>query len=169
MKICASLSRPSKRMKSSTGSTARSTKTPSCSRSCAGSFAAASPNPQRRGFLFSNVTDGKKTKYNCSVLVGGLSGSEAIYSLGLKCQPDEVPDRWIYALDHLDRRRSWSTADRLRKRCTWAPNCLPTAASTSSLCRFQLPASTTGRTSPPAIGSPRIRRPASATSATTAA
>ncbi|HJX11713.1 MAG TPA: UbiD family decarboxylase, partial [Candidatus Binatia bacterium] len=55
----------------------------------------------RRGFLFSNVTDGKQRKYNCSVLVGGLSGSEAIYCLGLKCQPEEVPDRWIYALDHL--------------------------------------------------------------------
>ena len=34
------------------------------------------------------------------VLVGGLSGSEAIYCLGLKCQPEEVADRWIYALDH---------------------------------------------------------------------
>ncbi len=55
----------------------------------------------RRGFLFDNVTDGKKRKYNCRVLVGGLSGSEAIYCLGLKCQPDEVADRWIYAMDHL--------------------------------------------------------------------
>jgi 4-hydroxy-3-polyprenylbenzoate decarboxylase len=56
---------------------------------------------QRRGFLFDNVIDGKSHKYNCSVLVGGLSGSEAIYSLGLKCQPEEVPDRWIHALDNL--------------------------------------------------------------------
>ena len=55
----------------------------------------------RRGFLFDNVTDGKKRKYNCRVLVSGLSGSEAIYCLGLKCQPDEVADRWIYAMDHL--------------------------------------------------------------------
>jgi 4-hydroxy-3-polyprenylbenzoate decarboxylase len=55
----------------------------------------------RRGFLFNNVTDGKKRKYNCRVLVGGLSGSEAIYCLGLKCPPDEVADRWIYAMDHL--------------------------------------------------------------------
>ena len=54
----------------------------------------------RKGFLFDNVTDSKKRKYNCSVLVGGLAGSEAIYCLGLKCQPDEVADRWIYALDH---------------------------------------------------------------------
>ena len=59
------------------------------------------PEEARRGFLFDNVTDGKKHKYNCRVLVGGLSGSEAIYSMGLKCSPEEVPDRWIYALDHL--------------------------------------------------------------------
>jgi UbiD family decarboxylase len=54
----------------------------------------------RRGFLFDNVTDGKGRKYNCRVLVGGLAGSEAIYCLGLKCQPDEVADRWLYAMDH---------------------------------------------------------------------
>ena len=54
----------------------------------------------RRGFLFDNVTDGKARKYNCRVLVGGLAGSEAIYCLGLKCQPDEVADRWLYAMDH---------------------------------------------------------------------
>ena len=47
---------------------------------------------ERRGFLFDSVTDGKKRKYNCQVLVAGLSGSEAIYCLGLKCRPDEV--RW---------------------------------------------------------------------------
>jgi UbiD family decarboxylase len=54
----------------------------------------------RRGFLFDNVTDGKGRKYNCRVLVGGLAGSEAIYCLGLRCQPDEVADRWLYAMDH---------------------------------------------------------------------
>ena len=30
----------------------------------------------RRGFLFDNVTDGKNRKFNCRVLVGGLSGRE---------------------------------------------------------------------------------------------
>ena len=59
------------------------------------------PEEARRGFLFDNVTDSKKRRYNGSVLVGGLAGSEAIYCLGLKCQPDEVADRWLYALDHL--------------------------------------------------------------------
>ena len=58
------------------------------------------PEEARRGFLFDNVTDSNKRKYNCSVLVGGLAGSEAVYCLGLKCQPDEVADRWLYAMDH---------------------------------------------------------------------
>ena len=58
------------------------------------------PEEARRGFLFDNVTDGKGRNYNCRVLVGGLAGSEAIYCLGLKCQPDEVADRWLYAMDH---------------------------------------------------------------------
>src|SRR5438093_11116244 len=55
-------------------------------------FRVGIPEEGRRGFLFDNVTDGKKRKYQCQVLVGGLSGSEAIYCLGLKCQPDEVAD-----------------------------------------------------------------------------
>ena len=64
-------------------------------------FRGGIPEEARRGFLFDNVTDGKRRKYNCQVLVGGLSGSEAIYCLGLKCQADEVADRWSYAMDHL--------------------------------------------------------------------
>ncbi len=55
----------------------------------------------RRGFLFDNVVDSKGRKFTGSVLVGGLAGSEAIYCLGLKCAPEEVADRWLYALDHL--------------------------------------------------------------------
>jgi UbiD family decarboxylase len=58
------------------------------------------PEEARRGFLFDNVIDSKRRKFNCSVLVGGLAGSEAIYCLGLKCAPEEVADRWLYALDH---------------------------------------------------------------------
>ncbi len=59
------------------------------------------PEEARRGFLFDNVVDSRGHKFNCSVLVGGLAGSEAIYCLGLKCAPEEVADRWLYALDHL--------------------------------------------------------------------
>jgi UbiD family decarboxylase len=58
------------------------------------------PEEVRKGFLFDNVTDSKDRSYKSSVLVGGLAGSEAIYCLGLKCRPEEVADRWIYAMDH---------------------------------------------------------------------
>ena len=55
---------------------------------------------QRKAFLFENITDSKKRKYHSPVLVGGLAGSAAIYCLGLKCKPEEVADRWLYAMDH---------------------------------------------------------------------
>src|ERR1044071_8364565 len=58
------------------------------------------PEEARKAFLFDNVTDAKQRKYNCSVLVARLSGSEAIYCLGLKCEPQDVADRWLYAMDH---------------------------------------------------------------------
>ena len=58
------------------------------------------PDEQRKAFLFSNVTDSKGRRYDGSVLVGGLSGSTAIYSLGLQCKPEEVPDRWIEAMEN---------------------------------------------------------------------
>jgi hypothetical protein len=47
-----------------------------------------------------------------------------------------------------------------------ARSCSPTAASTNSPYRFRHPVSTTGLTSRRAIGSPRTRKPDSATSAT---
>ncbi len=54
----------------------------------------------RKAFLFENVTDSKGRKYQGSVLVGGLAGSTDIYCLGMRCEPDELSDRWRYALDH---------------------------------------------------------------------
>ncbi|MBI4522896.1 MAG: UbiD family decarboxylase [Deltaproteobacteria bacterium] len=55
---------------------------------------------QRKAFLFENVIDSKGKKYQGSVLVGGLAATGEIYCLGLKCKADEVPDRWLYAMDH---------------------------------------------------------------------
>src|SRR5690242_8056825 len=55
---------------------------------------------QRKAFLFENVVDSKGKKYESPVLVGGLAASAEIYCMGLKCAPDEVADRWLYAMDH---------------------------------------------------------------------
>jgi len=54
----------------------------------------------RKAFLFENVTDSKNRKYQGSVLVGGLAGTADIYCLGVRCQPDEIIDRWLHAMDH---------------------------------------------------------------------
>ncbi|MDA2935130.1 UbiD family decarboxylase, partial [Acidobacteria bacterium AH-259-D05] len=54
----------------------------------------------RKAFLFENITDSKNRKYQGSVLVAGLAGSAAIYCLGVRCKPEEVADRWRYAMDH---------------------------------------------------------------------
>jgi len=54
----------------------------------------------RKAFLFENVTDSKRRKYRGSVLVGGLAGSAAIYCLGLRCDAEEVADRWLHAMEH---------------------------------------------------------------------
>ncbi|MBI2822997.1 MAG: UbiD family decarboxylase [Acidobacteria bacterium] len=58
------------------------------------------PEQDRKAFLFENVTDSRKRKYGSPVLVGGLAGSSDIYCLGLGCRPEEVADRWLYAMDH---------------------------------------------------------------------
>jgi 4-hydroxy-3-polyprenylbenzoate decarboxylase len=57
------------------------------------------PEPARRGFLFERVTDASGRIYEGRVLVGGLAASGAIYCLGLQCEPDEVADRWVRALE----------------------------------------------------------------------
>jgi len=54
----------------------------------------------RRAFLFTNVTDSKGRKFDIPVLVCGLAGNRAIYSLGMQCGIDEIRDRWIKAMTH---------------------------------------------------------------------
>jgi len=58
------------------------------------------PENNRKAFLFESVVDSRGRAYRGSVLVGGLAGSAAIYCLGLRCEPDEVADRWRHAMDH---------------------------------------------------------------------
>src|SRR5215475_9536347 len=57
------------------------------------------PEKDRKAFLFENVVDSRGRAYRGSVLVGGLAGSAAIYCLGLRCEPEEVADRWRRAMD----------------------------------------------------------------------
>ncbi|MBI4523984.1 MAG: UbiD family decarboxylase [Deltaproteobacteria bacterium] len=54
----------------------------------------------RKAFLFTNVTDSKGRKYDIPVLVAGLGGNHAIYSLAMRCDIDKIRDRWIKAMTH---------------------------------------------------------------------
>ncbi len=54
----------------------------------------------RRAFLFTNVTDSKGREFDIPVLVGGLAGNRAIYSVGMGCAIEAIRERWIYALNH---------------------------------------------------------------------
>src|SRR5487761_2477121 len=54
----------------------------------------------RKAFLFTNVTDSKGRKYDIPVLVAGLGGNRAIYSLGMQCDLDKLRDKWIQAMTH---------------------------------------------------------------------
>ncbi len=54
----------------------------------------------RKAFLFTNVVDSKGRTFDIPVLVCGLAGNRAIYSLGMQCGLDEIRDTWIRAMTH---------------------------------------------------------------------
>jgi UbiD family decarboxylase len=51
----------------------------------------------RKAFLFENVVDVKGKRYAMPVSVGTLAASTEIYSIGLKCKPEEIHKRWSQA------------------------------------------------------------------------
>src|SRR6266496_3419363 len=55
---------------------------------------------QRKAFFFQNVFDVKGKSYSMPVTVGTLAASTEIYSIGLKCKPEEIHERWTRAQSH---------------------------------------------------------------------
>jgi UbiD family decarboxylase len=55
---------------------------------------------KRKAFLFENVIDVKGRRYSMPVSVGTLAASTEIYSIGLKCEPDQIHERWTRAQMH---------------------------------------------------------------------
>src|SRR5438876_9321969 len=51
----------------------------------------------RKAFLFTNVTDTKKRKYDIPVAVGVLASNREIYRIGIGCRLDEIDERWVKA------------------------------------------------------------------------
>ncbi len=77
---------------------ARSTRTPSCTRWCAGSSRAGSPKSQRRAFLFTNVIDSSGRRYDIPVAVGALAASPQIYAVGMGRPVEEIEAAWMRAI-----------------------------------------------------------------------
>ncbi len=72
----------------SSASNARSTRTPKCTRWCAGNSAAEFRSAQRKAFLFENVTDSNGRRYDIPVAVGILASNREIYGIGIGCDVD---------------------------------------------------------------------------------
>jgi UbiD family decarboxylase len=56
--------------------------------------------PDRKAFLFTNVTDSKERKYDIPVAVGVVAANREIYSIGMGCELDEIDERWAHARDN---------------------------------------------------------------------
>ncbi len=56
--------------------------------------------PERKAFLFTNVTDSKGHKYDIPVVVGGLAASRKIYSVGMDCAIADIGKKWSHAIAH---------------------------------------------------------------------
>src|SRR4030081_2050360 len=54
--------------------------------------------PDRKAFLFTNVTDGKRRKYDIPVVVGALAASREIYRIGMGCALDGINETWNRAI-----------------------------------------------------------------------
>ena len=52
----------------------------------------------RKAFLFTNVTDSKKRKFDIPVVVGVLAANREIYRLGMNCDLDKINETWIRAM-----------------------------------------------------------------------
>lgn len=56
------------------------------------------PEHQRKAFLFENVVDAKGRKYETPVVLGALAANEAIYALGMGCEPGKSFEKWSAAV-----------------------------------------------------------------------
>jgi UbiD family decarboxylase len=55
------------------------------------------PEGERKAFLFENVVDVKGRKYDIPVLVAAHAASRDVYALGMKCESEEIVDKWSKA------------------------------------------------------------------------
>ena len=63
-------------------------------------FVGGLDEPERKAFLFNNVTNGRGRKYSIPVVVGAIAANRAIYSAGMGVPVDEIQAKWDYAIAH---------------------------------------------------------------------
>src|SRR5512132_2505418 len=61
-------------------------------------FVGGLDEPERRAFLFTNVTGGLGRKYSIPVVVGALAANRAIYSVGMGVALDDIQAKWDHAM-----------------------------------------------------------------------
>ncbi|HWP34129.1 MAG TPA: UbiD family decarboxylase [Thermodesulfobacteriota bacterium] len=61
-------------------------------------FRGGIPEPERKAFLFEQVTDSKGRRYTMPVVVGALAASRRIYSLGIGAPVEQIGEKWRDAL-----------------------------------------------------------------------
>ena len=52
------------------------------------------PEPDRTGFLFENVTGLGGKKFNCRVATSVMAASRQMYAIGMKCETDKILETW---------------------------------------------------------------------------
>jgi UbiD family decarboxylase len=63
-------------------------------------FVGGLDEPQRKAFLFTNVTDGRGRHYDMPVVVGAIAANRAIYAAGMGVPVDEIQAKWDHAIAH---------------------------------------------------------------------
>lgn len=57
------------------------------------------PEDERKGFLFTNVVDGKGRTYDIDVAVGVMAGNPDIYSVGMGVPIDQIAGHWLTSME----------------------------------------------------------------------
>jgi UbiD family decarboxylase len=61
-------------------------------------FIGGIPETERKAFLFTNVIDGSRRRYDIPVVVGAIAASPDIYSLGMRRPVGEIGAAWLEAI-----------------------------------------------------------------------
>jgi UbiD family decarboxylase len=61
-------------------------------------FVGGLDEPERKAFLFTNITDGRGRKYAIPVVVGAMAANRAIYSAGMGVPVEQIQKKWDDAI-----------------------------------------------------------------------